>query len=56
MSGAFRRIESGVNTLCGIWANRKSFLLTPRRRASPCGKYSVRIQAVFTWEVTELNK
>jgi hypothetical protein len=29
-----RLITSGVGTLCGIWANRKSFLLAPRRHAS----------------------
>jgi hypothetical protein len=28
----------GVSTLCGIWANRKSFLLAPRRHAKQSGK------------------
>jgi len=26
-------VASRVGALCGIWANRKSFLLAPRRRA-----------------------
>ena len=28
-----------ISALCGIWANRKSFLLTPRRHARQSGRY-----------------
>jgi hypothetical protein len=41
-------LERGTNRpLCGIWANRKSFLLAPRRHASQSGRYPVRIRAAL---------
>jgi hypothetical protein len=40
-------IAGRVGALCGIWANRKSFLLAPRRHASQSGRYHVRIRAAL---------
>jgi hypothetical protein len=39
-----------------IWANRKSFLLAPRRHASQSGRYPVRIRAAFVWEAAAANE
>ena len=40
-------IAAWISALCGIWANRKSFLLAPRRHASQSGRYPVRIRAAL---------
>src|SRR5216684_7612558 len=36
-----------VRALCGIWANRKSFLLAPRRYASQSGRYPIGIRTAL---------
>ena len=51
-----RGVAGGVGALCGIWANRKSFLLAPRHHASQSGRYPVRIRAAFVWEATAANE
>jgi hypothetical protein len=42
-------IAGGIGTLCGIWANCKSFLLAPRRRACQSGRCLVRIEVTYGW-------
>ena len=44
-----RLIATRVGALCGIWANCKSFLLAPRRRACQSGRCLVRIEVTYGW-------
>ena len=55
MAVKLRLVASRVGALCGIWANRKSFLLAPRRHASQSGRYPVRIRAAV-WEAAAANE
>jgi hypothetical protein len=49
VSRDFRLIAVRIGALCGIWANCKSFLLAPRRRACQSGRCLVRIEVTYGW-------